>query len=129
MKLRIDAPIKPVPFKRVIPRYGRPKNPAEYTEFKNELGYFALKAMNGRELFKGAIKITVDFFKPKPKRSKYFCGDFAVTPDFGDVDNFLKSVLDALNGICYLDDRQVVDAHARKFFGKPRIEITLEELS
>ena len=124
-----SAPIEPVPFCRPAQNGRRRFNNQRYSEFKDSLAFFAHNAMRGRDPFTGAIKITVDFFKPKPKRSKYFCGDFAVTPDFGDVDNFLKSVLDALNGICYLDDRQVVDAHARKFFGKPRIEITLEELS
>jgi len=30
----------------------------------------------------------------------------------GDLDNFLKIMLDALNGIVYLDDSQVVEIHA-----------------
>ena len=117
--IKIDAPIKPVPFKRVIPRYGRPKNPAKYTEFKDELGYFALLAMGGREPLTGAIKITADFFKPAPKK--------ITSRRWGDVDNFLKAVMDALNGICYVDDSQVVEVRAGKFFGEPHIVIELEE--
>ena len=32
-----------------------------------------------------------------------------------DLDNLSKAVLDGLNGICWKDDRQVVDLHLRKF--------------
>lgn len=45
----------------------------------------------------------------------------AVRPD---VDKFARAVLDALSGICYADDGQVVTVHAEKRFGEPsRAEI------
>ena len=34
-----------------------------------------------------------------------------------DVDNILKAFLDAMNGIVYLDDCQVVDLHVKKVYG------------
>lgn len=33
-----------------------------------------------------------------------------------DIDNILKSVLDALNGVAYVDDKQVVEAIGRKYY-------------
>ena len=39
----------------------------------------------------------------------------------------MKAVMDALNGICYVDDSQVVEVRAGKFFGEPHIVIELEE--
>ena len=118
--IRIDAPITPVTFKRVIPCRGRPRNPAEYTEFKDELGYFALKAMEGREPLKGRIQLHAEFFKKRRGITK---------SNWGDVDNFLKAVLDSLNGICYKDDGQVVQVSAVKKIGEPRILIELEEVN
>lgn len=117
--IRIEALIKPVPFKRVIPRRGRPRNPAEYTEFKNELGYFALKAMKGREPLKGAIRLHADFYKKRRG---------LLQKSWGDVDNFLKAVMDSLSGICYEDDGQITQISATKNYGEPRILIELEEL-
>lgn len=38
-----------------------------------------------------------------------------------DASNILKSIEDALNGIAYVDDRQIVDAHVRK---SPRRRLT-----
>lgn len=44
-----------------------------------------------------------------------------------DADNVLKAVKDALNGIAYRDDCQVVESHAFKFLDKtnPRTVVTL----
>lgn len=46
-----------------------------------------------------------------------------------DIDNIAKSVLDALNGVCYADDKQVVDLAVYKVYGtEPRLEVTVEVL-
>jgi Holliday junction resolvase RusA-like endonuclease len=46
--------------------------------------------------------------------------------DVGDIDNLAKAVLDALTGVVWSDDRQVVSLLAEKFFGEePRTEIRL----
>ena len=124
-----SAPLKPIPFVRPE-QVGRKRfNNARYSEFKAALGLFAKIAMRGREPFTAAIRLTAEFYKPRPKKSKHHCGNFAVVPSFGDTDNFLKAAMDALTGICYLDDRQVVEVIGRKFFGKPHIEIIVEELN
>ena len=48
-----------------------------------------------------------------------------------DIDNVLKSVLDALNGICYFDDNQISQIIATKEYTleTPRVEIYIEELN
>lgn len=122
--IKFTAPIKPLPFPR--PRFdSRSKqtfNPERYREFKDELGLMARLAMKGAAPFTGEIKLHADFYRPKPKRSKH-------VSFIGDVDNYLKAVLDSLIGIAYVDDRQVVDISGRKIFGKPHIEIELEEIT
>lgn len=44
---------------------------------------------------------------------------------FGDLDNLTKSVKDALRGIAYEDDRQVIAMVTLKGTGEPRTEITI----
>ena len=60
-------------------------------------------------------------------------GPLAVTVDLywgdrrkHDTDN-LKALLDALNGVVWEDDGQIVDLHARKHFDKanPRVEMSV----
>jgi Holliday junction resolvase RusA-like endonuclease len=44
-----------------------------------------------------------------------------------DSDNVAKIILDALNGIAYKDDSQIVDLIVHKFFGnQPRVEILIK---
>lgn len=76
--------------------------------------------MNGQAPFNGKISLHANFFRTRPK-------DIA-SRNWGDLDNHVKAVLDALNGICFIDDRQVTEIHAQKFFGDPHIEIELEVL-
>ena len=126
--IRIDAPIMPIPFPR--PRFdSRSKqtfNPKRYREFKDELATYARLAMRGQEPFTGEVKLSVDVYRPKPKPRK---GKPEQVSFIGDVDNYVKAVMDSLIGICYLDDRQVVQISGAKIFGKPHVEIELEELS
>ena len=45
-----------------------------------------------------------------------------------DWDNIGKIVCDALNGIAYHDDKQVVDGQVRKFYSdQPRVVVTIQE--
>lgn len=47
-----------------------------------------------------------------------------------DVDNYLKGVKDALKGIIWRDDSQVVEVYARKRYStRPRIEVKIKQLS
>lgn len=46
----------------------------------------------------------------------------------GDLDGFFKGLLDAMNGIAYTDDRQIVELHAYREDDKddPRVEVRVE---
>ncbi|MCZ1265386.1 RusA family crossover junction endodeoxyribonuclease [Paenibacillus tundrae] len=47
-----------------------------------------------------------------------------------DVDNYLKGVKDALKGIVWKDDSQVVEVFAQKrYSSRPRIEVKIKDLS
>ena len=48
-------------------------------------------------------------------------------PHKADVDNLCKAILDALNGIAFADDALVVRLTARKEYGEPGAEVTIEE--
>ena len=42
-----------------------------------------------------------------------------------DIDNYVKSVLDGLNGVLFMDDKQIVDFRAvKKYSYNPRVEVT-----
>lgn len=49
--------------------------------------------------------------------------------DDGDWDNHAKAVSDALQGICYVDDKRIVEGHIKLCKGTPHISIEIEETS
>ena len=116
--IKITAPLEPVPFKRALSNGRRRFNDPRYVEYKEAVGLFARRAMNGAAPLTGAIKISVTVSRNLKPSSR----------NFGDADNHLKAVLDALNGICYVDDAQVTTAEVTLLRGAPCVKITLEEI-
>lgn len=116
--IKFVAPLSPVTFKRPMQHNRTRYNDPTYSEFKAAFGLFARRAMNGRPPLIGQIALTAAFYRRKPKN--------LIARNWGDLDNLLKAILDAMNGICFIDDSQIVELHAQKFFGAPRIEIEME---
>ena len=119
LTVKFTAPLEPVPFPRPASNGKRRFNPPRYTEFKDALGLYAITAMQGRAPLQGAIKITAHVYKKI----------IPTALNFGDWDNHGKAISDALNGICYVDDKQIVEAHIYLHKGTPHIDIELEEES
>lgn len=117
--IKITAPLEPVPFPRPASNGKRRFNPPRYSAFKQALELIANRAMNGQAPLQGAVKLRADVYKNIAPTSR----------NFGDWDNHAKAICDALNGICYLDDKQITEAHVFLHKGNPLILIELEALS
>ena len=67
-----------------------------------------------------SIKITFKFEVPKSyskkKRAEALAGD--LRPTKADIDNYIKSVLDGLNKVAFLDDRYICSIEASKIFAE-----------
>lgn len=88
---------------------------------------------SGHEKLTGNIKATIDadFLIPKSfSKKKRNSLEGAYCPKKPDCDNIAKSILDALNGIAYDDDSQIVELVVRKCYsgsGEGAV-LTLEEV-
>ena len=77
----------------------------------------------GAKLTDAPITITMVFIMPRGKTVKRALP--TVAPD---LDKLVRGVLDALTGVAYLDDAQVVSIHAHKVYGSSGgVEVRLEE--
>jgi Holliday junction resolvase RusA-like endonuclease len=121
----------------VYPRKGTPfisfYTPAETVSYERALARVGKTAMRARAPLDGALKVTVTAYMPAPpswsgvKRAKAMAGEIrpSVKPD---ADNVLKT-LDALNGIVWIDDAQIVDAQIIKTYSaSPRLVIEITAL-
>ncbi len=61
----------------------------------------------------GPVKLTIRVYRPRKT---------------GDWDGTIKPLCDALQGVLYLDDAQIVEAHVFRLDDKvnPRVEVTIE---
>jgi Holliday junction resolvase RusA-like endonuclease len=134
LKIKLTIPGKPLGKQR--PRVMR--NGHTYTPDKTVNYETLVKQLYITEHFQkqlpGAIKATITAYMPIPKseskvrKEKMREGKIRPTkkPDW---DNIGKIITDALNGLAYDDDKQIVDARVIKLYGdQPRVEVELEEI-
>ena len=68
-------------------------------------------------------------FKIKEKPLRVLINVFYKNKKFADLDNCLKSLLDAFNKVLYTDDKQIDDIHIKRFINQQedKFEIIIEE--
>ena len=75
-----------------------------------------------------SVKITFKFTIPKSySKAEYYealIGD--IRPRKADIDNYIKSVLDGLNGVAFTDDRYICHLEAEKIYTEGEAETIVE---
>jgi len=96
------------------------------TKQAQELFISKAKAFCPKEPLTGALKVTLNFFKVKPKSYSKKIINWTKKPD---LDNFAKLYLDAMNKIFYEDDSQIVTLILNKSYSDvAKIEVFIESL-
>lgn len=121
MTLTLTAEIDVIPQKR--PRFSR-KTGKAYDDsvsrkFKADLRLIMAAQWRGRSPIEGAEKVRLKVWRnfESPMHSQ-----------FGDSDNLVKGIFDAVKGLLWLDDRQVVKVEVEKLTAPiPHLEMTIEE--
>lgn len=122
------------------PRFGRTKNRGVHTYTPDKTAkYEALvarcyRAAIGYTIKYASIGIEINAYFPIPKsysrkRVQDIMEERELPTKKPDCDNIVKIILDALNGVAYTDDKQVVDVRCRKHYARPgepgRIVVTI----
>ena len=136
-RIRLSIPLEPVPKGR--PRVAftngkvRTYTPEHTLQAEYDLRLFLMKHQD--KMFEAHIpvKMSVTFYRTKPKwcpkgmkKSEWKVSTLPSRKS--DLDNFLKLLLDGMNGILVADDAQITTLTARKRWSDSgRIEIDLQE--
>ncbi|TFZ16275.1 RusA family crossover junction endodeoxyribonuclease [Limosilactobacillus fermentum] len=107
-------------------------DPKKVTVYKQQLGYLARQAMQerGLEPYDGPLEVSMEFYRPvqtsigKKERDRRLSGVHRPTVK-PDLDNYIKSTSDALNGIIWADDNLIISLEAKKFYAE-RPHLTVE---
>jgi len=130
------------PMAKARPRVFRLKNgftravtPERTMRYEEHVKMCAIEAMNKHltagDLFNEPLEARIDVYFPCPASAyrKTLPRKKEWRTKKPDADNLAKAILDALNGIVYHDDSQVVDLHVRKFQAgqgiAPRVEVVI----
>lgn len=108
------------------PRFGKGRvyTPKATKAAEWDMGWHAGVAMVGRQVFDGPLAVQIHAWVKKPKKGKH--EHPIVKPD---ADNLAKLVCDALNGIVWHDDKQIVDLQVIKNYSlDPRTVINVRSL-
>lgn len=114
--------------------YGRNSFNPRYKE--REFYHWQIKPQYNREIpIAGPVSVDYTYFLPIPKsfakdkrrQALNSCYRHMVRPD---LDNLNKFLSDALKGVVFQDDSQIVTCNSRKLYGeKPKTIIKIEELA
>lgn len=119
---------------------GRPRvtrwgayDPPKSKAYKQLVRRYAKSIYHG-EILAGPLVVGMRIYRPIQKTgSKKLHADKAagivrpaVKPD---IDNVFKAVTDALTGVVWVDDNQIVETTIKKYYGtEPRVEVDIKEI-
>ena len=127
--VRFEFDIEPVEQARPrAVRFGtgvRMYDPKKVAIFKRQLGMLAKQQMIDRGLdpYDGPLEVRMEFYRPvqssisNKERARRLSGVHRPTVK-PDLDNYIKSTSDALNGIIWADDNLIVSLEAKKFYSE-----------
>lgn len=125
-----------VPIPKARPRINTTSHRA-YTPVKTkkfeELVRFEYLRSNEKKTEVGAVVLGVLFKMPIPVKTKKadvkkMMNGKLLPIKRPDLDNLVKSILDGLNGVAYLDDNQVIEINAKKIYSEtPETVVTLSK--
>lgn len=139
--MRVTFVVPGVPKGKERPRVirdvsGRPHayTPTATKNKEKAIARLYLENANGYKFTDKPLKVALDFFYPIPSSwtrvKKELALQGKITPCVKpDLDNAAKLIMDALNGVAYPDDKQILALAASKRYGEPaRSVVTIEDM-
>lgn len=108
-------------------------DPPKSRKYKQDVAWQTKSQFKGKPL-EGALKVHVDIYRQIPKSTSVIRTKRKENKEIRpivrpDLDNYLKSVFDGLDGITWKDDSQIVSLSSEKYYStNPRVEIKIQEL-
>lgn len=106
----------------------------EQTKSYEDLIRWSYTAAGGKYLGETTLQVDIQAFYPIPKSFSKAKTNDAVKQKLRpttkpDCDNIIKVVLDALNGVAYYDDKQVICVSCNKYYGETGyLKVTITEV-
>lgn len=95
--------------------------PEKTASYENLVKVLAMQAMKGTQPLPYPVRVAIDVAICPPvswskKKRAQALSQLIHPTGRPDIDNVAKGILDAMNGVAYLDDKQVISLTVRKFY-------------
>ena len=128
MTLVVTFEVEGNPIPKSRPRFARrgqfvqTYTDAKTIDYETHVAMKARQAIGASEPLQGALTVFLYLRYTIPasytKKRKEACLRGVEYPKKIDIDNVYKSITDAMNGIVYTDDSQIVEAHIKKVYAE-----------
>lgn len=135
-KISLVVPGECVPKSRPrISKYGAytPKKTKDYEQHvRNHVRMYMRQ--QGLQQLEGALCMRIKIYRKMPKSMTKGNQALALLEQWlpktkPDLDNYIKAILDASNGVLFYDDSAICELHAKKVYSNnPRVEMTIEQV-
>jgi Holliday junction resolvase RusA-like endonuclease len=113
--------------------YAKAYDPAKSRGYKDYVRLAAATEMRGQKPLEGPLALCIRVYRATPKSMSRKKAGLAETGELRpttkpDLDNYVKGIKDALKGICWKDDGQVVaymQPFGKYYSARPRIEVDI----
>ena len=132
----IEGKVKPKQSFRYT-RFGHKYTPRDVKQYARDIQYsFYAKYPTWLPsmFFEKPLRAEIEVYKKMPqsfskiKKQRAIAGEIRPLTR-GDVDNYSKGILDALNGVVYPDDKQIVELTVKKFYSETEfVKVRIEDL-
>lgn len=108
--------------------------PAKSASFEQLVALTASQYRPRGGLLEKPLAVSIEIFRNIPKSFSKKKKEAAETKKLlpitkPDIDNFVKSIFDPLNGVIWVDDSQVVSLNVNKYYSvTPRVEVIISEI-
>ena len=139
--MNIDVTIYGEPIPQARPRFanGHAYESARSRNYKTLARFWMTQKLKQETAWKpleSALTVDITFYMSIPsswskkRKEEALNGVIRPTTRNGDIDNLIKAILDAGNGLLWVDDTFITDITAHKRYGgRPRTEITVKEVT
>lgn len=111
---------------RAVMREGRSKEANDrFKMWRHTVSDEARRVVGDAPLLEGPLWMSLDFRLPKPASAPKRKRTWPTAARSGDLDKLARACLDALTGVVFADDAQVVELGARKDYGEPGVTVRL----
>ena len=134
--MKIEFTVLGEPRGKGRPRFtksGHVYTPKETSDYEMLVRASLRKAYPQLSPFEGRLRVYIDAYFPIPKsyttKMKCLAHNHLISPEKKpDCDNIAKVILDALNGVAYIDDKQVVQLQVYKHYDdQPQVRVHIED--